>query len=169
MYIRIHTGLLLLLILVVISVPVLPAFTVVAFSGNSFYVPNLFIYCDSESHCRHEVAHLMDHDLGDGSKTQLFGATIGAYLNGQFKYGESNIITDTIMTEPGLLYYSDLYAPTGLEAWSSPQQELYSDLYARVNGDLTALPGTFVQFYSDDPKYERIYQYLLVHKIIFFQ
>jgi len=134
--------------------------------SRGFYQPHLnLVYCETEAWiCRHEVGHILDHDMGQISKSPEFGGAISTYMYLEYKYGDMNSFTEEITR---VLYYSDVYHGFGQEMDSSPQQELYASLYADVKGDITKLPTILQPFYSNDPKYQSMYEYLLVNKIIF--
>ena len=130
---------------------------------SSFYLSDLnFIHCKDNVACRHEVGHLMDDDLGDPSTTEKFGAAVSLYLYYQVKYDETDAITDAIFGTGGIFYYSKEYKPFNSEAGSSPQQELYANIYLAVNGDVSKLPPVFREFYSDSDQYNKIYKDLIV-------
>lgn len=135
------------------------------YTGHSFYQEEVgFIYCSGKWECRHEVGHLMDHDMGDISKSKEFGMAVSMYLYYQFKYGERNNITDTIIGTTGMFAYSDRYRPFGEASASSPQQELYANLYANVDGDISKLSPILSGFYRNEDKYEEIYIHLLTNQ-----
>lgn len=131
--------------------------------SRGFYQPNLsLVYCETvEWTCRHEVGHVLDHDLGEISKTPGFGGAISTYMYLEYKYGEMNTFTEDITR---VLYYSDSYYGFGMEMDSSPQQELYASLYADVKGDITKLPTILQPFYNKDSKYQSMYEYLMINK-----
>jgi len=138
------------------------------FLGRNFYTPSLsFIYCTSDWGCRHELGHKIDHDMGDVSKSDEYGKAVSLYLFYQLKYDDPNKFTSLIMRQTGMFYYSDSYKQFGIEAGSSPQQELYATMYAEVKGDISKLPEIFRSFYSNDVKYEKMYDYLVVNQIYF--
>jgi hypothetical protein len=124
-----------------------------------------FIYCNSENDCRHEIGHRMDHELGQVSKSDNFGLAIATHLYMQSKYFELDTITDVIYGTGGIFFYSDEYQPFGKRYGSYPQQELYANIYAKVNGDISKLPVILQPFYSTDKFYINLYNCLMENEI----
>lgn len=141
----------------------------ILFNGYSFHNPQLGItYCAVEEDCRHEVGHLMDHNLGDISKTKEFGMATLAYSMYQIKYIEYlDVFAIHILGNPGTFTYTDKYKPFQSQAGSSPQAELYAKLYAQVDGDISQLPEILRPFYTDNKKYDEVYDHLVKYKYHF--
>jgi hypothetical protein len=109
---------------------------------------------------------MVDDDMGQISQSREFGKAIMIYLIYQFKYGtEFDEMSAMIFANPGMLVYSDSYQPYKVEAGSSPQEELYAKMYAKVDGDISKLPVIFQKFYKQDTQYDEIYNHLVEKKV----
>lgn len=150
-------------LLVIIQI-VLP-YSSILFNGLSFHQSNLdFTYCKQEIYCRHEVGHLMDDQLGHISKTEEFGSALMIHLAFSFKMDQVDEYTTLILGKKGILTYTDLYKPYHYGAGSSPQEELYADIYDLSGGDINNIPMTLRPFFSSDVKYDEAYNDLVTNK-----
>jgi hypothetical protein len=103
----------------------------------------------------------MDYELGGQSRTEEFGYNMAVYLYCQYKYLGENQFTNQIAAT--LFVYSNVYKPFHVEAASSPQEELYANIYAEADGDMNKIPVLLQAFYKEDDRYEKIYQAALKH------
>lgn len=142
--------------------------TNLVFSGGSFYLSDAgVISCEGEWDCRHEVGHLMDKDLGYPSKSKAFGKSLLVYTVYKLRYEEMDDITKTILGNPGSLVYSESFEAYSFESGSSPQQELYANIYADVNGNIEKIPPILRRYYSESSKYDEVYEELVDEKLYF--
>lgn len=128
-------------------------------TGQAFYNPALnFVSCNERWECRHEVGHVMDRELGYPSKSDEFANAIRTYLYVRAKYAELDNITDVIYGTSGIFNYDERYTnPFYAYLHALPQQELYANIYNEVDGDISKLDPLLRAFYSDDPRYQRLY------------
>jgi hypothetical protein len=66
-----------------------------------------------------------------------------------------------ILFQDGMFSYSSRFSMLGMERFSSPQEELYADLYALARGNINNLPEPFWKFYSEDLRYTELYDCLM--------
>lgn len=132
---------------------------------GSFYAGHGILFCNSASNCRHEIGHMMDDDLGDISKTPEFGTAIATYLYAQSKYFELDQVTDVIQGTGGIFFYNPEYQLFGKRFGHYPQQELYANIYAAMQGDYATIPESLQPLYSQDAKYTDLYDCLMNAKV----
>ena len=140
-------------------VGVLP-FTDRIVTGQAFYNPALnFVSCDKQWECRHEIGHVLDREMGYPSKSDAWATAIRTYLYVRAKYASLDQITDVIYGTSGIFNYDVRYTnPLYAATHSLPQQELYANIYTAVDGDISKLDPMLRVFYSDDPRYQRLYE-----------
>lgn len=161
------TNLLLMVLSILAIVNIVLPYSKILFSGTSFhFAPLELTYCAKAEDCRHEVGHQMDTDMGHISRTKEFGEAIMLFVIYQIKYEDKfSDISAMIFANPGMMIYSDSYQPYHIEAGSSPQEELYAKMYAKVDGDISKLPVIFQKFYKQDTRYDEIYNHLVDKKV----
>lgn len=161
------TNLLLMILSILAIVNLVLPYSKILFSGTSFhFAPLELTYCAKVEDCRHEIAHQMDTDMGHISQTKEFGEAIMLFVIYQIKYEDKfSDISAMIFANPGMMIYSDSYQPYHIEAGSSPQEELYAKMYAKVDGDTSKLPVIFQKFFKQDKRYDEIYNHLVEKKI----
>lgn len=108
------------------------------------YNPNTdSFWCTTDWSCRHEVGHRMDWYLGNPSQGNDYKMAVRLYIVMQLK-------TDN---------------PSKLSIWLLSQDqtslELYATLYEHVAGNVGSLPATLQPYYSQDEKYQRLYDCLV--------
>ena len=128
------------------------------------YTLNALI-CDNYESCVHEVGHKMDDDLGRVSHSEEFGNALRVMLVYSAKTDDWNEYSKTLLTYGGILQYNPIYSIVGVERFSSPQEELYADLYRLSGGNIDNIPTQLQKFYSTDQKYKDLIQCLSVRSI----
>jgi len=139
-----------------------PTFLAVASGRTGFYTGGInLIHCEGQWACRHEIGHLIDNSMGDVSKTDDFSLAIKTYLFYKLNPNKPDVIVDTILSTSGIFNYDADFKPFHMEAFSSPQQELYANIYAAVNGDISKLDPMLRQFYDDGRNYKPVFDELM--------
>lgn len=160
------TNLLLFTLSLLVVLQLVLPYTSILFNGYSFHQSTLgFTYCKQEKDCRHEVGHLMDTELGHISRTSVFGSALMIHLAFSFEYGQVDDYTRLILSKEGILSYSENYKPYHYGAGSSPQEELYADIYDLSGGDISKIPLTLRPLFSEDSRYETVYDELVENKV----
>lgn len=118
------------------------------------------MYCKTPEACRHEIGHLMDDDLGYPSHRVGYGDALRLLLYYNLRYDILDNYTMMILCERGVLTYDLDFSVIGGEAFSSPQSELYANMYLLADGNIDALPESLQQFYSREQKYIDLYNCL---------
>ena len=118
------------------------------------------LYCASSRACWHEIGHKMDDNLGYPSRSAEFGDTVRFWLILSMPMGLDDI-DKQILFQDGLLSYSRGFTVYGLERFSSPQAELYANLFSLFEGNVEAIPEPFRKFYSADAKYTELHTCLM--------
>lgn len=131
---------------------------------DNFYSAG-FLVCNGVDGCRHEIGHKMDDDLGKPSHSAEFGDALRAYILFAGMSRVHDQYTLKILWFGGILQYSPLYDIGRLEMFSSPQSELYADMYMMAGGNVDYLPEIFRQFYSTDHKYTDLHNCLMTKRI----
>jgi hypothetical protein len=142
----------------------LPGGRVFIQGGNFYNEPLGLIRCGDEFSCWHEVGHLVDDDMEWISKTPEFGKATLTYVVYKIKYEELDDISRSILATQGIFIYSSSYKAFGWEAGSSPQQEVYANIYANVKGDISKLPEILRPFYDTGKNYKKLFNHLMENK-----
>ncbi|RPJ29154.1 MAG: hypothetical protein EHM33_01930 [Chloroflexi bacterium] len=136
----------------------------VSMGGDSFYAKGSgVLYCESDTLCLHEIGHMMDDDLGYPSRSDEFSTAVLLYMYNSIKYSPELLpepFTSAILAQPGMIAYSKDYTLLGVERFSSPQEELYANLYLLADGNIDIMPEIFRSFYSREAKYTELYDCL---------
>lgn len=144
-------------IVVTLLVMVLPI-SPYPFGNPSYYnyMTNSLL-CVGAYECRHEIGHRMDAENGHPSRTYEFGHAIELYLYVELHHDQPSKLSLSILTYPPLMVHRAPRFPIT----SSGQEELYADMYAWVDGETDKLPEIFREFYSQDAKYQKLYDCLM--------
>lgn len=145
-------------VLLVVLLPIPPK------GGSVYNKMSGSLYCVSDGGCRHEIGHKMDDDLGQPSHLAEFGNAVMIHLLYAAKFGADDAAR-LILTQPGMLAYSDTFTIWGARRFTSPQSELYANLYELSNGDVSVLPGVFQQFFSKDTEYTQLHDCLMSARV----
>jgi hypothetical protein len=139
--------------------------------ARGFYAPMLkVITCNhTPSSCWHEIGHVIDVRMNNVSKTPEFGAAVQLYLFYQIKYTDNTQAMEIVFNAPGIITYSEHFQPFHLEAFSSPQQELYADIFSVAGGDLNKIDPALRKFYLDGKDYQTLYERLMTEKYVFLE
>lgn len=125
-----------------------------------YNAPTGVLYCNTAVGCRHEIGHKIDDDLGYPSKSAEFGNAVMVHLAFALQY-QMDAAAIKILTQDGMLTYSDKFSPLGMAWFSSPQEELYARIYETSGGDVAQIPPALRPFYSGDEKYIDLYDCLM--------
>jgi hypothetical protein len=136
-------------------------------SGRSFYNGiSGAMFCDSAEGCRHEIGHRMDDDQRYPSRSKEFGTAVLLYAYANIKYTDAlEPFSAAILAQDGMLRYSDDFTLIGVERFSSPQEELYANIYQLAGGNIDRLPEIFRPFFSRDAKYIELYDCLMASEL----
>lgn len=145
-------------VLAAISIVIL--FIVVPLNQNMYNYQFNVLICNNGYSCIHEVGHRMDDDLSRPSKSEEFGNALRVTLIYSAKTDDWNEYSKLILTYGGVLQYNQSYSVTGVERFSSPQEELYADIYRLSGGNVDNIPVQLQSFYSKDTKYQELIQCL---------
>jgi hypothetical protein len=118
------------------------------------------IVCRNAENCRHEIAHRMDADAGYPSRSAAFGDALRIHFVGSLTYGMDEY-AELIFKQGGVFQYDRNFSVFGMERFSSPQAELYADIYLTAGGDVTAIPPLLRPFYNTDESYTDLYNCLM--------
>jgi len=130
--------------------------------GGSFYNETLSIVrCKDEFWCWHEIGHLIDDEMGWISMSPDFGKATLTYAIYKIKYEELDDISRSILSTQGVFVYSSSYKAFGWESGSSPQQEVYANIYANVKGDINKIPEILRPFYDTGKDYDSLFSHLM--------
>jgi hypothetical protein len=122
---------------------------------NSFYSPDFdLIVCHNQNSCLHEMGHQLDNELGNISKSKEFQLATLAYIKiiwdyPQFRDTFSNLfigysgITSPYQDENRIIFK----LANNTNKWGG-YSELYADIFAYVNGDISKIPEFFRGFYE---------------------
>jgi hypothetical protein len=135
-------------------------------SGGSFYHENLgIVRCEDEYSCWHEIGHLVDDEMNWASTTDAFGIAMMTYIYYQIKYvDEMDVYTKTILGTRGVFVYSPSYRIFGNEMGSSPQMEVYANIFANAKGDIGEIPEILRPFYDTGKDYEWLFNHMMRNK-----
>ena len=146
------------------SILILFIFTL-SIRADGYYIGS-FIFCNSDVSCRHEIGHMMDYELGSTSKSLEFAEAIRLHLYVDIAFSNTmDDISVLIFNHGGIFRYDDDYDFLGVQMFSSPQQELYANMYTMVNGDVSKLDGSLLPYFSNDSKYIELYECLMKKQI----
>lgn len=134
-------------------------------STYNFHFGFGYLICDDDISCLHEIGHKMDTDLDHPSRSLTFADAIRLYLLAHWTILEPDEITNMIMVHSGIFIYDDMYSFGGVQMFSSPQEELYANIYTLVNGDISKLHPSLQQFYSNDLEYQDLYSCLIEKRV----
>lgn len=118
------------------------------------------MFCNSAGACLHEIAHMIDDEAGYPSRSPEFGGALMVHLAFAFGY-QMDDTAKLILAQDGVLTYNADYSLGGVEMWSSPQAELYANIYEMHGGDVAKIPDALRPFYSDNEKYTDLYNCLM--------
>jgi hypothetical protein len=118
------------------------------------------LVCRSSDNCLHEIGHKMDTETGYPSRSEAFGDALRIHFVGSCKFGFDKY-AELIFKQGGVFQYDRNFSVLGMERFSSPQAELYADIYMTAGGDVSAIPPLLRPFYSTDKRYTDLYNCLM--------
>jgi hypothetical protein len=104
--------------------------------------------------CWHEIGHFVDEQRGYPSQSIEFARAVQFYVVFKIKTGNDLDGVNTIFNTPGIFTYSSSYQVFGREMFSSPQAELYANIFADAQGEIEKIDPLLRPFYI----YEHDYQ-----------
>lgn len=116
------------------------------------------LYCPSSALCYHEIAHMMDAEMGYPSRTETYAQTLRFILYSEL-YGSITPTAGYILYAPGLISYSRSATA------SSSQEELYAMYYSYHYGDTHTMHTLLQPYYSTDQRYTDLYDCLMRARI----
>lgn len=116
------------------------------------------LYCPSSALCLHEIAHMMDREMGYPSRTEDYAQALRFILYTEL-YRHIEGTAGYILYAPGVISYSRSATA------SSSQEELYAMYYSYHYGQLNTMHPLLRSFYSDDARYTDLYACLMSKRV----